>query len=80
MALGRKRLTCGAIKGLTVCCFYYEAVCYVFHCKRTALYCSAVQRDTKQHVYADRRETCIVYTQVCPLSAFPNDCWVPAGN
>ncbi|CAI9566008.1 unnamed protein product [Staurois parvus] len=46
MALGRKGLTSGPIKGLTVCCF---TVCCVsaFHCKQTALYCSAMQSHTK---------------------------------
>ncbi|CAI9597926.1 unnamed protein product, partial [Staurois parvus] len=34
MALGRKGLTSGAIKGLTVCC--------VLLCRQAALYCSAV--------------------------------------
>ncbi|CAI9562775.1 unnamed protein product, partial [Staurois parvus] len=47
MAQGRKGLTCGAIKGLTVCCFTMGAVC-VFHCKHTALYGSAMQSHTKQ--------------------------------
>ncbi|CAI9584306.1 unnamed protein product, partial [Staurois parvus] len=37
MALGRKGLTCGAIKGLTVCCFAYWAV-FVLHCKHTVLH------------------------------------------
>ncbi|CAI9578162.1 unnamed protein product, partial [Staurois parvus] len=32
IALGRKGLTCGAIKGLTVCC--------ALHCKHTAFSCT----------------------------------------
>ncbi|CAI9615889.1 unnamed protein product, partial [Staurois parvus] len=47
MALGRKRLTCGAIKGLTVCCFTYGAM-FVFHCKHTALYGCAMHSHAKQ--------------------------------
>ncbi|CAI9586068.1 unnamed protein product, partial [Staurois parvus] len=38
-----------------------RCVCFAIH---AALYISAVQRNTKQHVLADRRETCVVYTQV----------------
>ncbi|CAI9539715.1 unnamed protein product [Staurois parvus] len=45
MALGKKGLTSGAIKGLTVCCF---TLCAVFHCKHTALYGSTLQSHTKQ--------------------------------
>ncbi|CAI9605985.1 unnamed protein product, partial [Staurois parvus] len=60
MALGRKGLTSGAIKGLTLC-----AVC-VLHCKHTALYGSAMQSHTKQSAGADRRENCIVYIQFSP--------------
>ncbi|CAI9549383.1 unnamed protein product [Staurois parvus] len=40
MVLGRKGLTCGAIKGLTVCRFTYWAV-FVLHCKHTALHSCA---------------------------------------
>ncbi|CAI9563547.1 unnamed protein product, partial [Staurois parvus] len=32
MALGRKGLTCGAIKGLIVCCFTVCCVLCVLHC------------------------------------------------
>ncbi|CAI9577334.1 unnamed protein product [Staurois parvus] len=54
MTLDRKGLTCEAIKGLTVCC-----VCvFTVH---AALYCCAVQNNTKQHVCADRGEICVVY-------------------
>ncbi|CAI9619373.1 unnamed protein product, partial [Staurois parvus] len=42
MALGRKGLTCGPIKWLTVC-----YVC-ALHYKHTALYGSAMQSHTKQ--------------------------------
>ncbi|CAI9568860.1 unnamed protein product [Staurois parvus] len=38
MALGRKGLTCGAIKGLTVCCFTRGCV-LVLHCKCSASQC-----------------------------------------
>ncbi|CAI9540346.1 unnamed protein product, partial [Staurois parvus] len=62
MALGKKRLTCGAIKGLTVCCFTMWPVC-ALHCKHTALYGSAMQRHTKQCAGAERGEICIVYIQ-----------------
>ncbi|CAI9548306.1 unnamed protein product [Staurois parvus] len=45
MALGRKGLTCGAIKGLTVCCFTVCCVC-AFLTVRTllcmALLCRAI--------------------------------------
>ncbi|CAI9532863.1 unnamed protein product, partial [Staurois parvus] len=47
MALGRKGLTCGAIKGLTVCC-----VC-TLHWRHAALYWSAMQSYTKQHAGVD---------------------------
>ncbi|CAI9573012.1 unnamed protein product [Staurois parvus] len=34
MALGRKGLTSGAIKGLTVCCFTHSRICvYIDTCK-----------------------------------------------
>ncbi|CAI9573388.1 unnamed protein product, partial [Staurois parvus] len=42
MALGRKGFTCGAIKGLTVCCVL------VLHCKYTALHGCAVQELTEE--------------------------------
>ncbi|CAI9572278.1 unnamed protein product, partial [Staurois parvus] len=57
MALGRKGLTSGVIKGLTVCCVR------ALHCKHTALYGSATQSHTKQCAGADRGEICAVYTQ-----------------
>ncbi|CAI9551347.1 unnamed protein product, partial [Staurois parvus] len=47
MALGRKGLTCGVIKGLTVCCFTMWAVC-TLHCKHIAM-----QSHTKQCAGAD---------------------------
>ncbi|CAI9610423.1 unnamed protein product, partial [Staurois parvus] len=47
MALGRKGLKSGVIKGLTVCC-----VCFT-HCKHTDLYGSAMQSHTKQCAGAD---------------------------
>ncbi|CAI9579167.1 unnamed protein product [Staurois parvus] len=53
MALGRKGLTSGAIKGLTVWCFTMCAVCVLLG-KHTALYYSAMQSNTKQHVGVDR--------------------------
>ncbi|CAI9589874.1 unnamed protein product, partial [Staurois parvus] len=72
MALDRKGLTSGAIKGLTVCCFSV--------CAQAALYCSAVQTNTKQPVHA-RGEICVVYTQTSPLSLFlGNHRWDPVIN
>ncbi|CAI9584210.1 unnamed protein product, partial [Staurois parvus] len=67
MTLGRKGLTSGVIKGLTVC---WLTVCCVhaLHCKHTALTGSAVQSLIKQCAEADRREICVVYTQVSPPS------------
>ncbi|CAI9590831.1 unnamed protein product [Staurois parvus] len=50
MALGRNGLTSGAIKGLTVCCFTMLSVCALL-CKHAALYCSAMQRNTKQNCW-----------------------------
>ncbi|CAI9612276.1 unnamed protein product [Staurois parvus] len=47
MALGRKGLTCGVIKGLTVCCFIVCCVC-ALHCKHTALYGSALHSHPQQ--------------------------------
>ncbi|CAI9603164.1 unnamed protein product, partial [Staurois parvus] len=47
MALGRKGLTCGAIEGLTVCCFAYWAV-FVLCCKHTALHGCAMHSHAKQ--------------------------------
>ncbi|CAI9533672.1 unnamed protein product [Staurois parvus] len=61
MALGRKGLTSGAIKGITVCCFTVRCVS-ALHCKHTALYGSAMQSHTKQCAGADRGEICFVYT------------------
>ncbi|CAI9546818.1 unnamed protein product [Staurois parvus] len=74
MTLGRKGLTSGMIKGLTVCC-----VC-ALHGKHTALYGSAMQSHTKQCAGADRGEICIVYIQVSPLSMIHCDCWVRTRN
>ncbi|CAI9611679.1 unnamed protein product, partial [Staurois parvus] len=58
MALGRKGLTCGLIKGLTVCCvcaLHWGGVC-VLHCKHTALDGCAVHSHPKQCARADREE------------------------
>ncbi|CAI9556679.1 unnamed protein product [Staurois parvus] len=60
MALSMNGLTCGAIKGLTVCCFTLCAVC-VLHCKHTALHDSAVHSHAKHCEEADREENCFVY-------------------
>ncbi|CAI9588446.1 unnamed protein product, partial [Staurois parvus] len=68
MALGRKGLTCGAIKGLTVCCFTL-CVC-VCH---TDLYGSAMQSHTKQCARTDREEKCIVYIQFSSPSVILGD-------
>ncbi|CAI9611720.1 unnamed protein product, partial [Staurois parvus] len=61
MALGRKGLTSGVIKGLTVCCVVFTlcAVCVLLG-RQTAFYCSAQQSNTKQPVRADRGEICVV--------------------
>ncbi|CAI9604560.1 unnamed protein product, partial [Staurois parvus] len=67
MTLGRKGLTSGVIKGLTVCCFTVLSVCALL-CKHIAFYCSAIQNNAKQCAGADRGEICIVYIQVSPLS------------
>ncbi|CAI9576171.1 unnamed protein product, partial [Staurois parvus] len=71
MALGRKRLTSGAIKGLTVCCFIVGCVS-AFNCKHTALYNCAMQSHTKQYSGADRGENCIVYIQFSPSVEMQN--------
>ncbi|CAI9568800.1 unnamed protein product [Staurois parvus] len=50
MTLGRKGLTSGAIKGLTVCCVCFTlwgGVC-VLHCNHTALDGCAVHSHPKQ--------------------------------
>ncbi|CAI9553978.1 unnamed protein product, partial [Staurois parvus] len=50
MTLGRKGLTSGAIKGLTVCYFTVCCVC-ALHCKHTPLYASiqiSVQQLTEE--------------------------------
>ncbi|CAI9602836.1 unnamed protein product, partial [Staurois parvus] len=60
MTLGRKGLTSGVIKGLTVCCSTKCAVCVLLG-RHIAVYFSAVQRDTKQCAGADRGKNCIVY-------------------
>ncbi|CAI9591368.1 unnamed protein product, partial [Staurois parvus] len=49
MTLGRKGLTSGAIKELTVCCVCFM-LCAILLGRHAALYRSVVQRDTKQHV------------------------------
>ncbi|CAI9541211.1 unnamed protein product [Staurois parvus] len=41
MTLGRKGLTSGANKGLTVCCLTRGCV-FVFYCKHTAFHCFSV--------------------------------------
>ncbi|CAI9597968.1 unnamed protein product, partial [Staurois parvus] len=79
MTLGRKGLTSGAIKGLTVCCVCFT-VCCVLLCMHAALYCSAMQSNTKQCVGADRGEICIVFIQTSPPSVFLGDRQVPVGN
>ncbi|CAI9582022.1 unnamed protein product [Staurois parvus] len=48
-----KGLTCGAMKGVTVCCFTVSCVC-AFNCKHTALYGYAMQSHTEQCAGADR--------------------------
>ncbi|CAI9570319.1 unnamed protein product, partial [Staurois parvus] len=63
MALGRKGLTCGVIRGLTVYCFTVCCVC-AFHCKHTALYGSAMQSHTKQCAGTDGRDLCLY---ICPV-------------
>ncbi|CAI9566962.1 unnamed protein product, partial [Staurois parvus] len=60
MALGRKGLTCGVIKGLTVCCLLL-GLCLCFTVSTLAVYFSAQQRNTQQHVTAVRREICHLY-------------------
>ncbi|CAI9550993.1 unnamed protein product [Staurois parvus] len=54
MPLGRKGLTSGVIKGLTVCCvvFNIKLVC-VFHCNHITLDGCAVQSHPKQCSHAD---------------------------
>ncbi|CAI9577167.1 unnamed protein product [Staurois parvus] len=45
MALGRKGLTSGVIKGLIVYCVLFNVCCVcALLCKHAALYCSAVQK------------------------------------
>ncbi|CAI9537508.1 unnamed protein product, partial [Staurois parvus] len=63
MALGRKELTCGVIKGLIVCRFTMINCVQCFHCKHTVLYGSVMQSHTKQCAGTDRGEICIVYIQ-----------------
>ncbi|CAI9532066.1 unnamed protein product, partial [Staurois parvus] len=66
MTLGRKGLTSGVIKGLTVCCFTACAVCVLLG-KHDAVYFFAVQRNTQQ------------YRGLSPVSV-THDRRVPAGN
>ncbi|CAI9545365.1 unnamed protein product, partial [Staurois parvus] len=56
MTLGRKGLTSGAIKGLTVCCFTVYCVCGLL-CQHIALYCCAMQSNTKHCAKADRKRS-----------------------
>ncbi|CAI9594799.1 unnamed protein product, partial [Staurois parvus] len=70
MALGRKGSTSGEIKGLSVCCvccFTVLSVC-VLLCKHDALYCSAMQSNTKQHAGDDRRDLRCLHTDLFPVS------------
>ncbi|CAI9582519.1 unnamed protein product [Staurois parvus] len=53
MALGRKGLTYGVIKGLTVCCFTISYL-RMLHCKHTALHGCVVHSHPKQCARADR--------------------------
>ncbi|CAI9572243.1 unnamed protein product, partial [Staurois parvus] len=71
MALDRKGLTCGAIKGLTVCCFTVSVFC----CKHTALYGSAMQSHTKQCAGADGRDLYCLHTGLFAVG----DTWLSLG-
>ncbi|CAI9540450.1 unnamed protein product, partial [Staurois parvus] len=65
MALGRKGLTSGAIKGLTVHLVWLTVRCVcVLLCKH-----AAVQSHTKQHAGADRGGICIVSVLPCQCSS-----------
>ncbi|CAI9545934.1 unnamed protein product, partial [Staurois parvus] len=61
MTLGRKGLTSGAIKGLTVCCFTMWPVC-VLLCKH------AISIVIQSSVLVLTGEIRIVYIQTSPLS------------
>ncbi|CAI9591466.1 unnamed protein product [Staurois parvus] len=67
MALGRKGLTSGAIKGLTVCCFTVCCVCALL-CQHIPLYDSSMQSHTKQCVRADGRDLYCLHTGLSPIS------------
>ncbi|CAI9533478.1 unnamed protein product, partial [Staurois parvus] len=67
MMLGRKGLTSGVIKGLTVCCVCLQWGCVcALHCKHTALYGSALKSHTKQCAGADRGENYCLHTWRAP--------------
>ncbi|CAI9611585.1 unnamed protein product, partial [Staurois parvus] len=63
MALGRKGLTCGEIKGLTLFCF---TVCCVsaFNCKHTALHGSAMQSSVQE--LTEERTALFTYSYLPP--------------
>ncbi|CAI9601090.1 unnamed protein product, partial [Staurois parvus] len=76
MALGRKGLTCGAIKGLTVCCLTVCCAVYTvstLHCM--VLLCRAVQSSVQEL----KGENCVVYTQVSPSSVILGNHWLGPG-
>ncbi|CAI9585600.1 unnamed protein product, partial [Staurois parvus] len=67
MALGRKGLTSGAIKGLNVCCVFFSLCAVsVLSTVSTLLSMAAVQSHTKQCAGADEGEICIAYIQFSP--------------
>ncbi|CAI9589994.1 unnamed protein product, partial [Staurois parvus] len=78
MALGRKGLTCGAIKGLTVCCFTRGGV-LVLHCKHAALHGCAVHSHAKQCAGAGKGENCFVYKSFSPPEILSSN-RAPANN
>ncbi|CAI9556916.1 unnamed protein product [Staurois parvus] len=61
MTLGRKALTSGAIKGLTVCCAVFSIMCCVcvLHCKHTNWDGCTVHSHPEQCARADREEDCL---------------------
>ncbi|CAI9540429.1 unnamed protein product [Staurois parvus] len=62
MTLGRKGLTSGAIKGLTV-----------FYCVSTLLCIALLCRAIQSSMLEPTGEICIVYIQTFPLSLFLGD-------
>ncbi|CAI9573959.1 unnamed protein product [Staurois parvus] len=75
MALGRKVLTCVAIKGLTMCCVLFYCVLCV--CFTVCLHCRVMQSSVQE--LTGKRTVLFTYSSL-PPSVMLLDHQVPASN